>query len=132
MNFVINKYTSLCNKPSDINEHLPTLFKYAKECNSIFETGVRGVVSSWALLFGLLMNNNNEKKTFIMNDIENCDMDEIFKAAKELNIDIAFKLENNLLIDFVKRRSNISSGGGLLVNPSLPKKSIKRRYYIGI
>ena len=27
MNFVINKYTSLCNKPSDINEHLPTLFK---------------------------------------------------------------------------------------------------------
>ena len=46
------------------------------------------------------MNNNNEKKTFIMNDIENCDMDEIFKASKELNIDIAFKLENNLLIDF--------------------------------
>jgi hypothetical protein len=100
MNFIQDKYTSLCSKPSDINEHLPTLFEYAKECNSVFETGVRGVVSSWALLFGLLMNNNNQKKTFLMNDIDPCELDEIFNIAKELNIDIAFKLENNLLIDF--------------------------------
>ena len=35
---------------SDINEHLPTLFGYAKECESIIEMGVRGVVSTWALL----------------------------------------------------------------------------------
>ena len=36
--------------PSDINEHLPTLLKYAKECDEIIEMGVRDVVSTWALL----------------------------------------------------------------------------------
>ena len=38
----------------DIMEHLPTLYKYAKECDSAFETGVRGCVSSWAFTLGLL------------------------------------------------------------------------------
>ena len=53
-----NKYISLCNQPSDINQHLPTLCKYASECNSVFETGVRGVISSYALTYGLLNNPN--------------------------------------------------------------------------
>ena len=56
-------------KPSDINEHLETLSKYASSCSSIFETGVRGVVSSWALLHGISKNGSNIK-TFVMNDIE--------------------------------------------------------------
>jgi hypothetical protein len=34
--------------PSDINEHLPTLFKYASECKHITECGVRTAVSSYA------------------------------------------------------------------------------------
>jgi hypothetical protein len=46
------KYNELCNIPSDINEHLPTLYKYACECDSILELGVRGCVSSWAFLMG--------------------------------------------------------------------------------
>ena len=29
MEYIENKYLSLCDKPSDINEHLPTLFEYA-------------------------------------------------------------------------------------------------------
>ena len=51
------KYNSLCNLQSDINEHLPILCKYAKECESVIECGVRKCVSSWALAFGLLNNN---------------------------------------------------------------------------
>jgi hypothetical protein len=100
MDFISNKYTSLCFIPSDINEHLPTLFKYAKECNSVFETGVRGVVSSWALLYGLLSNTTTDRKTLLMNDIDECNLDEIMKASTGLNIDINFKWQNNLLIDF--------------------------------
>ena len=46
------KYKKLCETPSDINEHLPTLKKYASLCNSIVELGVRGMVSTWALLAG--------------------------------------------------------------------------------
>ena len=39
---------SLKNTSSDINEHLVTLSKYAYECESVFETGFHGCVSSWA------------------------------------------------------------------------------------
>jgi hypothetical protein len=39
-----NKYNNLSRFPSDINEHLPTLYKYATECETILETGVRGCV----------------------------------------------------------------------------------------
>jgi hypothetical protein len=39
-------YNELCNRRSDINEHLPTLYRYAKQCESVFETGVRGCISS--------------------------------------------------------------------------------------
>jgi hypothetical protein len=48
-----DKYVQLCTTPSDINEHLPTLRKYASECSSIVEMGVRAIVSTWALLAGM-------------------------------------------------------------------------------
>ena len=38
--------------PSDINEHLPTLKKYAEECDHITEMGVRWVVSTFAFIMG--------------------------------------------------------------------------------
>ena len=46
------KYKQLCETPSDINEHLPTLKKYASLCESIVELGVRDVVSTYGLLAG--------------------------------------------------------------------------------
>ena len=47
------RYQQLCKIPSDINEHLPTLKKYALLSDVIIELGVRGMVSTWALLAGL-------------------------------------------------------------------------------
>lgn len=44
------KYQQACTTPSDINEHLPTLKRYADQCETICELGVRGVVSTWAFL----------------------------------------------------------------------------------
>ena len=46
------KYQQLCETPSDINEHLPTLRRYALLSDRIVELGVRGMVSTWALLAG--------------------------------------------------------------------------------
>lgn len=43
----------LCNTPSDINQHLPTLRDFAKECDSVLELGVRTGVSTWAFIEGL-------------------------------------------------------------------------------
>lgn len=38
------------NTPSDIHEHMDTLFNLAKECSHITEMGVRNVVSTWAFM----------------------------------------------------------------------------------
>ena len=57
MEYVKRNYEFLCRRPSDINEHLPTLFAYTTDCESVVELGVRGCVSSWAFLYGLLNNN---------------------------------------------------------------------------
>ena len=67
MDAIRYKYNYLCQSYSDINEHLPTLYKYAQECDTVFETGVRGCVSSWAFLYGLLNNStsNCDKKLFL-------------------------------------------------------------------
>lgn len=43
-------YEKHCATPSDINEHLPTLYSLAKECETITEMGVRNVVSTWAFM----------------------------------------------------------------------------------
>ena len=63
MKEIEKQYIKLCNLKSDINEHLPILFKYAKECESVLELGVRGCISSYALTYGLLNNNKSKKKS---------------------------------------------------------------------
>ena len=93
------KYNQLCNHPSDINEHLPTFMFYAKQCNRILETGVRGCVSSWAFCHGLLQNNTENKKYLLLNDIEQCPIDELQTATSELNIEIDYQWCNNLDLD---------------------------------
>lgn len=95
MEQVGKKYLHLVNTKSDINEHLPILFEYSKDCVSVFETGVRGVVSSWANAYGLLNNNSNKKKLFL-NDISKCDIGELLDKTKDLKIDIRYKWCNNL------------------------------------
>jgi hypothetical protein len=92
------KYTSLCNLTSDINEHLPTLYKYATECESILELGVRGCVSSWAFTYGLL-NNNKPKKYLLLNDILSCDICELLEKTNNLDINISYEWKNDLELD---------------------------------
>jgi len=102
MNLLDQKYKFLCGYKSDINEHLPTLYKYALECNSVFETGVRGVISSYALLYGLMQNNNNNNNTkkMLLNDINECDLTEFLNISKNLDISINYVWKNNLEIKF--------------------------------
>jgi len=60
MSILQQNYVSKCNTPSDINEHLPTLKKYADECTHITECGVRFVVSSYAFAISLNGKENNK------------------------------------------------------------------------
>jgi len=95
MENILQKCTYLATTPSDINEHLPTLFRYATECETIVELGVRGVVSSWALVYGLL-NNNKPVKSILLNDIDACDIQELVEATKGLNIYVNHQWINDL------------------------------------
>ena len=89
---------------SDIMEHLPILYRYTKDCDSVFETGVRGCVSSWAFLYGLLNNNNQQtKKYFLLNDIDVCDISELLESAGLCdNIEVEYVWKNNLMLDLNK------------------------------
>ena len=92
-------YKNLCEKKSDINEHLPTLYKYATECKSVFETGVRGVVSSWAFAWGLKNNGDDTKKLF-MNDLDVCETSNVEKACNDNGITVKTEWKNNLELTF--------------------------------
>lgn len=103
MEKIQQKYKSLVNIPSDINEHLPTLYNYACQCETIFETGVRGVISTWAFVNGLLNNNLPRKKIFL-NDINSCDNTDNFHyrcksdSSHVFTIEIMEKLYNRIYL----------------------------------
>ena len=102
MNLVQSTFLELSNSPSDINEHLPTLSRYASECESVLETGVRGCISSWALLHGLLLNNSSSTKKLFMNDIDECDVKSIVEASRDLPIVLEYKWINNLELNLTE------------------------------
>ena len=123
MEKVLHKFNLLCknsypNKNSiDIMEHLPTLYRYAKECDSVFETGVRGCISSWAFLYGLLDSKSENKKCLFMNDIDVCDINELLHVSHQFNnIDVTYEWKNNLLleeeIEKIKRLSGLNEAAG--------------------
>lgn len=95
---------------SDIMEHLPTLYKYANECDSVFETGVRTCVSSWAFMYGLLNGaaSNSRRKKIFMNDIDVCDVDLLVLLSKKLNIDVGYEWKSNLLLDMKNETYDIT------------------------
>lgn len=92
MSVITRKFFEAKTKPSDINEHLDTLLKYAKECEHLTEMGVRWVVSTWAFL-------ESRPKKLTSYDIsyhEKEKIDEVVQAAKDENIDFSFILADVL------------------------------------
>jgi hypothetical protein len=98
MDYVEQRYNHLCNQPCDINEHLPTLYQYATKCESIIELGVRGCISSWAFVYGLLQNNSDNKK-ILLNDITPCNINELLQKTQNLDIEITYEWINDLELD---------------------------------
>lgn len=98
MEFIRQKYLSLCQTPSDIFEHLPTLCKYASDCESILELGVRGCVSSWAFLYGLSLN-HKPNKLLLMNDLVPCDIQELLTISKQTDVNVEYCWANDLQLN---------------------------------
>jgi hypothetical protein len=100
------KYIELKNKPSDINQHLPTLRQYAMFCDSIVECGTRSIVSSWALLDGLTNDIRktaklaSDKVSFTMCDLETSpNIIPLAKAARTLDVDFKFVKGDDTKVD---------------------------------
>ena len=103
MNQIEIKYAQKCNTPSDINELLPILRKYAELSETVTEMGVRSIVSTWAFLAAkpkkLVSIDLYHPSFFINHDKEGCDLDLVEKLAIQANIDFTFVQGNTLNIE---------------------------------
>lgn len=97
---IFEKYKKECTTFSDIHYHLPTLRRYGMECDSILELGVRGCVSTWAFVLGLLDAPDIRKKKLIVNDIEECEMSELKECLDKIDkIQFEMYWQNDLTLE---------------------------------
>lgn len=91
MTIAEENYIKSRDNKSDINEHMPTLLKYAKECKHITEMGVRDIVSTWAFLY-------SKPTKLVCYDIykPKKNLDLLYDSAKEEGIKFSFILKNVL------------------------------------
>lgn len=89
-----SKYNYMCQKESDINEHLPTLYKYATECEHITECGVRAVVSSYAFANALRHKVNN--KLILVDLVGGNRVDIFLEECENDNVNAIFYEESDL------------------------------------
>ena len=94
MNGLDELYKDRCRRASDINQHLPTLKKYAAECDHVTEMGVRGGDSTRALAAA-------RPKTLICYDIVNCNVNEVCELATQNDVDFIFKKQDVIESGFV-------------------------------
>ncbi len=98
-----NRYVKHCQTPSDINEHLPTLRDLASRCESVVEFGVRGIISTYALLAGLLTRlpdaSMASRPRLTCVDIDPIDMDEVRELAGSAGVDLEFVEHDSATVD---------------------------------
>lgn len=80
---IFQKYETLVETPSDINQHLPTLHMLAQDCEFVIECGVRGIISSWAFVTGLLKNEKRGKH-LLLNDLHECNVGELLSLTAQV------------------------------------------------
>lgn len=86
-----DEYIRACLIPSDINEHLPTLYDLARTCNSVTELGVRDGISTRAFLFAGVKLRSYDLYL-------NPSVQELFKEAQIMSKDVAYLIGNSLKI----------------------------------
>jgi hypothetical protein len=90
-------YNEKCQEISDINEHLPVLKQYTEECSHATEFGVRGVVSTYALMMG----KPKILKSYDITPIEDhgVSRNDLVSLAKENGVEFEFIVGNTLQIE---------------------------------
>lgn len=85
----LTTYIQLCAQASDINQHLPTLSRFAARSPVILEAGGRGVASTFAFINGQRYNQSSGKTIYSV-DIEQVDVTFAVETATEHNIKLDF------------------------------------------
>jgi len=70
--------------PSDINEHIHTLYNYGQECKHITEMGVRWVSSTWAFLY------SKPNKLISYDIVRHENINEVEELSKKNELDFKF------------------------------------------
>jgi hypothetical protein len=90
--------------PSDINEHILTLKRYAEKCEHITELGVRAPVSTWAFVAAkpkvLRSYDIKHPDEFMSNNsVANLSLKDVENTCSTLDIDFKFHLADVLTIE---------------------------------
>lgn len=100
MDKILSKYEYHKNTPSDINQHLSTIKRYAEQCDHVTEMGVRNVVSTWALLAA-------KPKKIVTIDIMPRPIEEAKMFAEEENIEFEFRLGDTANENFIIEETDL-------------------------
>ena len=86
---LLEEYQQKCyNTYSDINEHLPILLAYTKQCESVVECGVRTIVSSYAFASGLVGTLNNQYS--LVDPFKDWQIDSFIQKCKNEGVNATF------------------------------------------
>ena len=86
-------YRSVCECPTDINEHLPKLREYAEKCKHVTEMGLRWGNSTVAFMAA-------RPEKFISYDCQyNSRIEYLIMMAKENDVNFHFRLDNTETVD---------------------------------
>jgi hypothetical protein len=91
---LLDTYQAKYHTSSDINEHLPILLAYAKQCKSITECGVRTPTSAYAFAAGLKGTPGN---SYRMIDVVKSDLiDGFLQECRAEGVDATFETSSDL------------------------------------
>lgn len=88
------QYNVATSTRSDINEHLPILLRYTKQCSSVVECGVRNVVSSYAFALGLTGTPNNQY--VLVDPRKSIQIDPFLKLCGDNGVNASFYEQSDL------------------------------------
>lgn len=102
METILQNYNIVANRPGDIVEHIPTLYNYTKQCESVVELGVSVCISTWAFVKGLVENGKN-KKSLLCCDIKyHPNVELVRNTCKVVGINYDFVKKNDLELDITE------------------------------
>jgi hypothetical protein len=93
MELIRDRFLENSSHSTDINEHLPILYRYSKECSHITEFGVRWVSSTWAFLY------SNPYKLISYDIYRDNNLDDVVLLSEQYNINFEFKLGDTLKVN---------------------------------